>query len=363
MVIFTIIDLCLRQRAKSTSLSSLKMTTAYRFGVYIGRFQPFHHGHLRSIEFALSKVDKLIIVLGSHSVAMNIRNPWSTSERTEFIQACLSVEQRDRVTFVPVRDWLYSDNLWLTEIQSQVSEIAGDSQMAIFGHNKDSSSYYLDLFPQWDFIETGNYAGLNATSIRAAYFDRQAYPSDSVPVPIDRFLQAFMTTDRYQILCAEYQFIKKYQEIWSVAPYPPIFVTTDAVVVQAGHVLVIRRKSSPGKGLIALPGGFLNPEETLLDGMLRELAEETCLNLPAKVLRDAIVDVHVFDHPQRSLRGRTITHAYFIKLQSDRLPQVTGSDDAEQAWWISFVDLAAQEDCIYEDHFQIIQYFIRDLQK
>ena len=337
------------------------MTKAYQFGIYIGRFQPFHHGHLRSIEFALTKVDKLIIVLGSHQVAMNIRNPWSTAERAELIEPCLSAEQVSRVSFLPMRDWLYSDNLWLNTIQSQVTEIAGDSRMAIFGHNKDSSSYYLDLFPQWDFIETGNYASLNATSIRAAYFDRQAYPSDSVPAPIDRFLQQFMATDRYQLLCEEYQFIRKYQQIWSVAPYPPIFVTTDAVVVQAGHVLVIRRKASPGKGLIALPGGFLNPDETLIDGMLRELAEETCLNLPAAVLKDAIVCSHVFDHPQRSLRGRTITHAYFIKLQSDQLPQVTGSDDADRAWWISLADLAAQEDCIYEDHFQIIQYFISTL--
>jgi bifunctional NMN adenylyltransferase/nudix hydrolase len=362
MVIFTIIDLCPTSRLNQQYLSSREMTNVYQFGIYIGRFQPFHHGHLRSIEFALTKVDKLIIVLGSHQIAMNIRNPWSTSERAELIGQCLSAEQRDRVTFLPMRDWLDSDNRWLTSIKQGVAEITGEnSSTAIFGHNKDSSSYYLDLFPHWDFIETGNYAGLNATSIRAAYFDRQQYPTDSVPAPIDRFLQTFMATDRYQTLCAEYQFIKKYQQIWAVAPYPPIFVTTDAVVVQAGHVLVIRRKASPGKGLIALPGGFLNPEETLLDGMLRELAEETCLDVPATILRDSIVDVHVFDHPQRSLRGRTITHAYFLQLNGDELPQVTGSDDAEQAWWISFADLAAQEDCIYEDHFQIIQYFISTL--
>jgi bifunctional NMN adenylyltransferase/nudix hydrolase len=335
------------------------MTNTYQFGVYIGRFQPFHHGHLRSIEFALTKVDKLIIVLGSHQIAMNIRNPWSTSERAELIEQCLSAKQRDRVTFLPMHDWLDRDNKWLTSIKQQVAEITGENRsIAIFGHNKDSSSYYLDLFPEWDLIETGNYAGLNSTSIRAAYFDRQEYSADSVPAPIDRFLQNFMATNRYQILCAEYQFIKKYQEIWSVAPYPPIFVTTDAVVVQAGHVLVIRRKASPGKGLIALPGGFLNPDETLVNGMLRELAEETCLDVPTTILRDSIVNVHVFDHPQRSLRGRTITHAYFIQLQGEELPQVQGSDDAEKAWWISFADLAAQEDCIYEDHFQIIQYFI-----
>jgi bifunctional NMN adenylyltransferase/nudix hydrolase len=335
------------------------MTREYQFGIYIGRFQPCHNGHRQTIELALAKVEQLIIILGSHRVAMDIRNPWSTEERADLIKQCLSPAQQARVTFLPMRDWLYSDNLWLTAIQQQVCEITADStSIAIFGHHKDSSSYYLDLFPQWDFIETGNYAGLNSTNIRTAYFDSQEYAIESVPPPVHHFLQSFLTTDRYQVLCQEYQFIKKYQQIWAVAPYPPIFVTTDAVVVQSGHVLVVRRKASPGKGLIALPGGFLQPDETIVDGMLRELKEETRLKVPAAVLRGSIVDSYVFDNPGRSLRGRTITHAYFIQLKSGELPPVKGSDDAEKAWWMSLADLYAHEDHIYEDHFQIIQHFI-----
>ncbi len=335
------------------------MTKEYQFGIYIGRFQPCHNGHLKTIGLALSKVEQLIIVLGSHRVAMDIRNPWSTAERADLINQCLSPAQQARVTFLPMRDWLYSDNLWLTAIQQQVCEITGDStSIAIFGHHKDSSSYYLDLFPQWDFIETGNYAGLNSTNIRTTYFDGQEYSIESVPPLVHQFLQSFLTADRYQVLCQEYQFIKKYQQIWSVAPYPPIFVTTDAVVVQSGHVLVVRRKASPGKGLIALPGGFLQPDETIVDGMLRELKEETRLKVPTAVLRGSIVDSYVFDNPGRSLRGRTITHAYFIQLKSGELPPVKGSDDAEKAWWMSLADLYAHEDHIYEDHFQIIQHFV-----
>jgi bifunctional NMN adenylyltransferase/nudix hydrolase len=336
-----------------------KMTKEYQFGIYIGRFQPCHNGHWQTIELALSKVERLIIILGSHRVARDIRNPWSTEERTDLIKQCLSPQQQARVTFLPIHDWLYSDNLWLTAIQQQVSEITKNSDsIAIFGHQKDSSSYYLDLFPQWKFIETGNYAALNSTNIREAYFGRQECPTGNVPQPVHNFLQSFLTTDQYQTLYQEYQFIKKYQEIWSVAPYPPIFVTTDAVVVQSGHVLVVQRKSSPGKGLIALPGGFLQPNETIIDGMLRELAEETQLNLPAAVLKGLITDSYVFDHPGRSLRGRTITHAYFIQLKSAELSQVKGSDDAEKAWWMPLADLDAHEDHIYEDHFQIIQHFI-----
>jgi bifunctional NMN adenylyltransferase/nudix hydrolase len=333
------------------------MAKEYQYGIYIGRFQPCHAGHLKTIELALARVEKLIIVLGSHRVAADIRNPWSTEERAELITSCLSPADQDKVTFLPIRDWLYSDNLWLTAIQQQVGEITANSpSIAIFGHHKDNSSYYLDLFPQWEYIETGNYQGLNSTAIREAYFSQQS--CETGVLLVREFLTKFLTTDRYQTLCQEYQFIKKYQEIWSVAPYPPIFVTTDAVVVQSGHVLVVRRKASPGKGLIALPGGFLQPDETIIDGMLRELKEETRLKVPAPVLRGSIIDSYVFDSPGRSLRGRTITHAYFIQLKGGELPAVKGSDDAEKAWWMSLADLYAHEDRIYEDHFQIIQHFI-----
>jgi bifunctional NMN adenylyltransferase/nudix hydrolase len=227
------------------------------------------------------------------------------------------------------------------------------------GHCKDTSSYYLELFPQWDYVETGDHQGLNSTDIRRAYFEGSAEGYDAVVPPgVARFLEAFQLGDRYQVLCDEYKFVQAYQSAWAAAPYPPTFVTTDAVVVQSGHVLVVRRKAKPGLGLIALPGGFVRQDETLVEGMLRELREETRLKVPLPVLRGSIVDSHVFDNPGRSLRGRTLTHAYFLQLKAGELPPVKGSDDAEKAWWMSLADLYAHEDQIYEDHLQIIQHFV-----
>jgi bifunctional NMN adenylyltransferase/nudix hydrolase len=336
------------------------MAKKYKFCIYIGRFQPFHLGHLETVKLALEKAEQLIIILGSHMVAPNIKNPWSSQEREQQIRSALA-SHIDQIHFLPIRDRLYSDNLWLTEVQQKVLSITeGSKSVAVIGHRKDSSSYYLDMFPQWDYIETGNYYGFNSTDIRKEYFEDQestTYTS-KVPPEIAKNLLDFRATERYQELCDEYIFIQEYQRAWSKAPYPPVFVTTDAVVVQSGHVLVVRRKASPGCGLIALPGGFLDQNETLIDGMLRELKEETRLKVPLPVLRGSIVDSHVFDNPGRSLRGRTITHAYFIQLKAGELPSVKGNDDAEKAWWISLGDLYAHEDEIYEDHFQIIQHFV-----
>jgi bifunctional NMN adenylyltransferase/nudix hydrolase len=336
------------------------MQKEYQFGIYIGRFQPFHWGHLQTLKLALDTAAEIILILGSHRVASNIRNPWSSEERIEMIRSCLNAEDLSRIHFLPIRDWLYSDNLWLAAVQQQVFEITqGSSSVVVLGHCKDTSSYYLELFPQWDYVETGDHQGLNSTDIRRAYFEGSAEGYDAVVPPgVARFLEAFQLGDRYQVLCDEYKFVQAYQSAWAAAPYPPTFVTTDAVVVQSGHVLVVRRKAKPGLGLIALPGGFVRQDETLVEGMLRELREETRLKVPLPVLRGSIVDSHVFDNPGRSLRGRTLTHAYFLQLKAGELPPVKGSDDAEKAWWMSLADLYAHEDQIYEDHLQIIQHFV-----
>ena len=339
------------------------MAIQYQYGIYIGRFQPFHIGHLRTLKLALAQSKQVIIILGSHRVAPNIKNPWSSAERIQIIQSCLAPEDCKRVSFIPVRDWLYSDNLWLAAVQQRVSEVMSMDgaipAIALFGHYKDESSYYLQLFPQWELVETGNYNEINSTAVRDAYFSEQGTVMEEVlPHRCVEFLEQFQQDGRYPLLCQEYQFVQSYRQVWASAPYPPTFVTVDAVVVQSGHVLMVRRKAMPGQGLLALPGGFLRQDELLIDGMLRELKEETRLKVPLPVLRGSIVDSHVFDNPQRSLRGRTITHAYFIQLRAGELPAVRGSDDAEKARWMTLADLYAHEDEIYEDHLQIIQHFV-----
>ena len=89
---------------------------------------------------------------------------------------------------------------------------------------------------------------------------------------------------------------------WSVAPYPVVLVTVDAVVRAAGQVLLVRRGRMPGKGLWALPGGFVDPAETVYRSALRELVEETRIEEAA--LHAALRGVQVFDDPGRSQRGR-----------------------------------------------------------
>ncbi len=84
--------------------------------------------------------------------------------------------------------------------------------------------------------------------------------------------------------------------------------------------------------------------------MRREVAEETGLALDAAVCRA----VRVFDAPRRSLRGRTITHAFHFELDGDApRPRVRGGDDAAQARW--FEPDAVEAQALFEDHYAILQ--------
>jgi ADP-ribose pyrophosphatase YjhB (NUDIX family) len=127
--------------------------------------------------------------------------------------------------------------------------------------------------------------------------------------------------------------IKAQREKWAGAPYAPIFVTVDAVVRGDDRVLLIRRAREPGAGLWALPGGFVEQDERLLQAAMRELREETSIGLLQVSLEDAFRSSKVFDHPQRSLRGRTITHAHFFDL-GRHTPDVQAADDAAEAQWV-----------------------------
>jgi bifunctional NMN adenylyltransferase/nudix hydrolase len=179
-----------------------------------------------------------------------------------------------------------------------------------------------------------------------------------VPRPVSQYLRGWMQGAHFHELAEDQKAIRKMMDEWRGAPYEPIFTTVDAVVRCRGHVLLVKRKGRPGPGLSALPGGFLDPGEHLVDGAIRELREETAIPLSPAVLRHSLRRVVVFDHPLRSMRGRTITHAHAFELDEERLPEVKGSDDAAAAEWMPLERLPMMEDRFFEDHFHILDEFL-----
>ena len=326
---------------------------------FIGRFQPFHNGHKAVVDQALTRAKKVAIVIGSDGQPRNSRNPFTTAERIEMIRAVFPDEVRDgRIHFAAVPDHPYNMDRWIKEVTAKVQQIAQTPftpdpvKIGLIGHSKDHTSFYLKSFPTWGSIEVENVAGINATDIREDYFRSDTrFQTWMLPNAVADQMRRF---SHYTELQSEFYFISDYKAQFASYPYPPTFHTVDAVVTQSGHILLVKRGAHPGKGLWALPGGFLEQTETLREGMLRELKEETRIAVPLPVLDGSVRGWRTFDDPHRSLRGRTITTAFHVDLRHDTtLPKIKGSDDAVKAQWVPLANLSRS--AMFEDHYAIIE--------
>lgn len=329
------------------------------FGVYIGRFEPPHQAHLLVMQEALQSVQKLIVVIGSARAARNTKNPFTAEERQDIITAMLrdAVIPKSRLHFVHVRDYFYNESLWLSEVQGGVlGYTQGSEDVALVGHIKDESSYYLRSFPAWEFLPTHVVSPLSATDVRKAYFEgRLEDVQGMVPPAVHQFLEGFSRTPEYAMLREEYNYLREYRAAWGGSPFPPVFVTADAVVTRSGHILLVRRAGLPGRGRLALPGGFLAQKETLLACAVRQVQAETGLTLELGAYLRAQT---VFDYPDRSQRGRTITHAFHFDLGIGQLPLLHAASDAAEAFWMPLSQALGSPELFFEDHHAMMEHFL-----
>lgn len=132
--------------------------------------------------------------------------------------------------------------------------------------------------------------------------------------------------------------------------YPRPAVTADCIVMTREDnpkVLLIERGHEPFKGCWAFPGGFMNMDETTEQCAIRELEEETGLQITD------IQQLGAYSKVDRDPRGRTITVAYLAFVDTP-LP-VKGQDDAAKAQWFSIKNLPK----LAFDHEEIMKDAIR----
>ncbi len=378
-----------------------------KLGIVIGRFQPVHKGHIRNvIAPACNNSDYVLFLLGSANRSTNSKNPFSAAQREEMIRGvCESVgfHKKTHLKFEGISDFKYSDNRWLQQVQSRVSNavnaieyVEGDEvEITLFGVEKDGSSYYLSKFPAWkrSLGQAEDPSLYNATNVRERLYQGLDSWRELLPPTVKNWIDAnYKGSELEEAMIAEYDFINKYksqfekplyldeaidevdsydgfkvqevlQNIAQRNYYPPTFTTVDSVVLFQGQVLLIKRGHQPGKGLWALPGGFLQPGKRLLQAAINETKEETRFRLRPEWLKAQ----HVFDDPERSLRGRTITHGFLFQVP-DQVPDGTmdhiiqaqfieGSDDAAHAQWVPLATALEDEQFthhMFEDHADIL---------
>lgn len=399
------------------------LNQSYDLCVFIGRFQPFHRAHQGVVEAGLRQAGRVLVLVGSANEPRTLRNPFTAEERMAMIQGAFSGDPR--VAVAALEDSTYDTAEWVERTYATV-EAAWDTirrddplaptkpRVALIGHAKDATSFYLDLFPRWGEIRVAPHTELAATALRAelfgsygltsellqAFFPQEqitAHADDSVrkvlrqianttspaflaaytdrarehalaflgtsqaqsqlPSAVISRLVDFLGTSAYETLAFEQAFVFKGKYAWRLAPYEPIFMTADAVLFRGNQVLMVKRGNYPGKGLWALPGGFLEPNETLEAAALRELEEETSLNVTAAQLKAALFGSELIDAPFRSSRGRTVTMAFFFSLDEQTSAEtkeggLEGDEETQDIAWRDVETLRRDE--VFEDHYNII---------
>jgi bifunctional NMN adenylyltransferase/nudix hydrolase len=375
---------------------------------YIGRFSLFHNGHASVALRGLRKYENVLIIVGSANMPRTIKNPWTAEERAGLIQAWYDEEKRKdpalgNLIVRTSRDYPYSNELWLAQTQKIIASVKAlltqgnvrDTVVHIMGAKRDESGFYLDMFPEptykLDLVEEDQQVSkfLTATWCREIYLGRSfnGTPLDDkaydlmmrafVPQQTLDFLNAFQVrTDTYlNTGMTPFDYLTNEHRVTTErraeinGKYPPVSLTADAVVIQSGHVLLIRRRSAPGKGLWALPGGYVNSKEWTVEASFRELLEESSIKASPAAIKGSIVDDHWFEHPDRSNINRVITHAFCYKLPDNKvngvttLSKVKGNDDADMAQWFPLAEALAMSDVLFDDHFSILEHFIGNISK
>jgi 8-oxo-dGTP diphosphatase len=134
--------------------------------------------------------------------------------------------------------------------------------------------------------------------------------------------------------------------------FPPVAVTVDIVVLTLERgvlqVALVERGEGPYKGRLALPGGFIRPDESLREAAARELREETNLKVA-----DPLEQFGAYGDPDRDPRMRIVSVAFWAIVPG--LPEPVGGSDAADARLVPVEDALSTPQTLAFDHHQILQ--------
>ena len=139
-----------------------------------------------------------------------------------------------------------------------------------------------------------------------------------------------------------------------MSEYPRIDITVDAVVFgednDTTYVLLIQRKKDPFKDCWAIPGGFVDEGETLEQAVVRELEEETSIQITN------LKQLHTFSDPKRDPRKRIISAAFYTVINKNDVNPVA-ADDASNLSWFNINELPV----LAFDHEEILNMAIKKI--
>ena len=394
------------------------MTT---LGVVIGRFQPVHAQHVELIRRAQEQSDELLILVGSSNVAPCFRNPFTFTERHNFLSTAIIQNglTSKNITIEPLADQLYNYENWLhvtantilNYIRKNSKPISVKIKIFIVEKEKETSEYATRLKHQLDkfysifdednlgvfsdhvqVVKLPSIEGIHATDLRKDLFQ--------ILLPKDERTdyKVLYTPKIHNYACfADYESVllsaierkrnnfPLHKVRQSLNPRGEVELCADMFVCarpthswEEYHFIfpLIRRKDN---NRLALPGGHMDPGETFLATGIRELREETGWNLTGTHPLDLEVETKyltIFDSPHRSMGNRCITmgiatilhqpdwdtYEWLIYFQNNFKAQSdAGSIEIIQITKAEQIESLLNSDQFHDDHNQIIFKLLVDI--
>lgn len=332
--------------------SKKNSTKKYDFLVFIGRFQPFHNGHSYVIREALKETNKLILLIGSAKSPICYRNPFSYEDRCKIISLNLDETTREKVIFHPLNDFIYDDDAWVDAVYKGVNDLVADEskKIGLIGHNKDETTYYLDLFPRWGYLEVSNKSGISATPIRKSYFsdsNPNNYKNKNISKETTDFLQNYSYSKKYDITRLEFASVDSFRASISNINILLQSNVISIILICDNKILLQTRNEFPGKNLLQPISGDILADKTIKESSLKIIKNKLCIGVKKLIYKEENI---VFDYPKRSSLIRTIVNCFIVEIKKDECFNLKLSEDMS---WFNISEI--KEKMVYEDYFFIIK--------
>ena len=273
--------------------------------IFIGRFQPFHKGHLNTITQMINnpEVDEVIIGIGSSQYHHYLGNPFTASERTEFIKRTLKNQIKYQIVEIPD---IHDFPKWAPHVES--------------------------LTPKFEVVYSGN-------TVVKDLFEGRGYevraPKRNFDISGAQIRNAFVTgEDWFDLVQAGTRHVlfeidgeRRVRKLHD--KHTKADMTADLIVEnENGEIALIDRLREPFKDMPALPGGYLEVGfETTIEAAIREAQEEISLSVSS----DQVSYLGVYDNPGRDPRGHTVSHVYYTRVEGFTPEK---GDDAKEVYWV-----------------------------
>ncbi len=164
-------------------------------GLFVGRFQPFHKGHLATVKFALGKVDQLVIVVGSAQKSHEPKNPFTAGERIMMIKDSLASEKIDtsKVLIIPVPD-VDVHSLWTRQVDMLVPKYD-----VVFANDSFTLLLFRERGVKTEEAPLVNRSEMQATEIRSRMVSGGKW-QDLVPAPVAKIINEINGVERVKAI-------------------------------------------------------------------------------------------------------------------------------------------------------------------